>query len=63
MRRFLTITSATLAALLLSTTGAAACGFLVSANGSVQLGKTTTFVAWEDGIERYITSFSFEGAG
>lgn len=63
MRRFLTITSTALAAVLLTTTGAAACGFLVSANGSVQLGKTTTFVTWEDGIERYITTFSFEGEG
>ena len=40
---------------------AQACGFLVSANGAVRLGKTTTFVVWEDGIEHYVTNFTFEG--
>ncbi len=40
---------------------ASACGFLVSANGGVRLTRTTTFVAWEDGLEHYITSFAFEG--
>ena len=40
---------------------AQACGFLVSANGAVNLGRTTTFVTWENGIERYITNFAFEG--
>ncbi|MEE8489017.1 MAG: DUF2330 domain-containing protein, partial [Acidimicrobiia bacterium] len=40
---------------------AQACGFLVSANGAVRLGRTTTFVTWEDGVERYITNFTFEG--
>lgn len=47
--------------LMLSAPVALACGFLVSANGAVQLGRTTTFVAWEDGIERYITNFEFSG--
>ena len=40
---------------------AVACGFLVSPNGAVRLGRTTTFVTWEDGVERYITNFTFEG--
>ncbi|NNF54420.1 MAG: DUF2330 domain-containing protein [Acidimicrobiales bacterium] len=40
---------------------ASACGFLVSANGGVRLTRTTTFVAWDDGLEHYITSFAFEG--
>lgn len=40
---------------------AQACGFLVAENGAVRLGKTSTFVAWEDGIEHYITNFTFEG--
>jgi hypothetical protein len=50
-----------LVASLVAAPAALACGFLVSANGAVQLGKTTTFVAWEDGIEHYITNFTFEG--
>ncbi len=47
--------------LLAGATAASACGFLVSANGGVRLTRTTTFVAWEDGVEHYITSFAFEG--
>ncbi len=47
--------------LVLWATAASACGFLVSANGGVRLTRTTTFVAWEDGLEHYITSFEFEG--
>ncbi len=61
MRRFLTVISMASALLMLSAPVALACGFLVSANGSVQLGKTTTFVAWDDGVERYITNFEFSG--
>src|SRR2546423_9360354 len=38
-----------------------ACGGLVAPNGSVRLSRATTFVAWHDGIEHYMTSFSYEG--
>jgi len=61
MRRIVAFTAALLAALFAAVPAALACGFLVSANGAVQLQKTTTFVAWEDGIEHYITNFSFAG--
>ena len=61
MRRIIVFTAALLAALFAAAPAAFACGFLVSANGAVQLQKTTTFVAWEDGIEHYITNFSFAG--
>ncbi len=61
MRRFLTVIAATTVLLMVSAPLALACGFLVSANGAVQLGRTTTFVSWEDGIERYITNFEFSG--
>ena len=59
-RRITTVLLGVIAALLIAS-AAYACGFLVSPNGSIRLGKTTTFVAWEDGIERYITNFTFEG--
>lgn len=59
-RRITTVLLGVIAALLIAP-AAYACGFLVSPNGSIRLGKTTTFVAWEDGIERYITNFTFEG--
>jgi Uncharacterized protein conserved in bacteria (DUF2330) len=38
-----------------------ACGGLVAPNGSVRLSRATTFVAWHNGIEHYMTSFSYEG--
>jgi Uncharacterized protein conserved in bacteria (DUF2330) len=40
---------------------AAACGGLVAPNGSVRLERATTFVAWHDGIEHYLTSFTYQG--
>jgi len=41
---------------------AAACGFLVAANGAVRLVRTSTFVAWDGEVERYITNFEFASA-
>jgi uncharacterized protein DUF2330 len=40
---------------------AAACGSLVAPNGAVRLQRATTLVAWHDGVERYLTSFSYQG--
>ena len=40
---------------------AAACGGLVAPNGSVRLARATTLVAWHDGIEHYLTSFTYQG--
>jgi len=40
---------------------AAACGGLVAPNGAVRLSRATTLVAWHDGIEHYMTSFSYQG--
>ena len=61
MRRLGIVLVTALTAVLVGGPAAYACGFLVSANGAVRLGRTTTFVAWEDGVERYITNFTFEG--
>ena len=41
---------------------AQACGFLVAPNGAVQLLRTSTLVAWDGEIERYITNFEFASA-
>ena len=41
---------------------AGACGSLVAANGAVNLVRTTTLVAYHDGVEHYVTSFEFTGA-
>ncbi|MFN0029228.1 MAG: DUF2330 domain-containing protein [Acidimicrobiales bacterium] len=38
---------------------AGACGGLIAANGAVQLVRTSTLAAWDNGFEHYITSFEF----
>lgn len=38
-----------------------ACGSLVAPNGSVRLARAATFVAWQGGIEHYMTSFAYQG--
>src|ERR1700693_4396542 len=40
-----------------------ACGGLVAPNGAVRLSRGTTFVAWHDGIECYLTAFTDQGDG
>jgi Uncharacterized protein conserved in bacteria (DUF2330) len=57
------LAAAALAAGLLALTAvpAAACGGLVAPNGAVRLAKATTFVAWQDGVEHYMTSFAYQG--
>jgi hypothetical protein len=42
---------------------AIACGGLVGENGTIQLVRTTTLVAYHAGVERYVTSFAFTGQG
>ena len=61
MRRFLAGAAALVAALLASTTPAAACAGLIGPNGAVNLLRTTTFAGYHDGIEHYVTSFQFAG--
>src|SRR2546425_1249890 len=40
---------------------APACGGLIAPDGDVHLARATTFVAWHDGIEHYLTSFTYQG--
>ncbi|MEW6155217.1 MAG: DUF2330 domain-containing protein [Actinomycetota bacterium] len=47
----------------LSAGPALACGGLIGRNGSVNLVRTTTLAAYHDGVEHYVTSFEFAGAG
>jgi hypothetical protein len=42
---------------------ALACGGLIGPNGAVNLLRTTTFAAYHDGVEHYITAFQFQGGG
>jgi hypothetical protein len=48
---------------LASASPALACAGLIGRNGSVSLLRTSTLAAYHDGIEHYITSFEFNGAG
>jgi len=38
-----------------------ACGGLLAPDGDVRLARAATLVAWHDGIERYFTSFAYQG--
>jgi hypothetical protein len=61
MRRpWLSIVAA-LAALLMLTAPAMACGGLIGPNGAVNLLRTTTFAGYHDGVEHYVTAFEFAG--
>jgi hypothetical protein len=53
--------AATLAVFLTQALPAAACGGLIAPNGAIRLDRATTLVAWHDGVERYLTSFSYNG--
>jgi hypothetical protein len=53
--------AATLAVFLTQALPAAACGGLIAPNGAIRLERATTLVAWHDGVERYMTSFSYQG--
>jgi hypothetical protein len=52
---------ATLALLATQTVSVAACGGLVAPNGAIRLSRATTLVDWHDGVEHYMTSFSYQG--
>src|SRR5688572_24862417 len=61
--RILAASSTVIGAVVLAAGPAAACGGLVGENGSIALVRTTTLAAWHDGVEHYVTSFEFTGAG
>src|SRR6267142_1462980 len=54
--------AATLALFVTQALPAAACGGLIAPNGAIRLERATTLVAWHDGVERYLTSFSYNGS-
>lgn len=47
--------------LIFQTAPAYACGGLVAPDGSVRLQRAATLIAWHNGIEHYMTSFTYEG--
>src|SRR5947207_2637915 len=60
LKRFAILVSA-LAFFVLQSQSAFACGGLVAPNGAIRLSRATTLVAWHDGIEHYMTSFTYQG--
>lgn len=59
--RILVAATAALVVSLFSVLPALACGGLVAPNGAIRLERATTLVAWHDGIEHYLTSFTYQG--
>ena len=63
MRRSVVTVPVCCLVLILFATPALACGGLVAPNGSVNLLRTATLAAYQDGVEHYVTSFEFAGGG
>ncbi|MGQ0550003.1 MAG: DUF2330 domain-containing protein [Armatimonadota bacterium] len=49
--------------LAIASTPVLACAGLIGPNGAVNLLRTTTLAAHHNGVEHYVTSFSFQGGG
>jgi hypothetical protein len=55
--------AALVGAIVLGAQPALACGGLVGPGGTVQLARTTTLAGYADGVEHYLTSFTYAGGG
>jgi Uncharacterized protein conserved in bacteria (DUF2330) len=55
--------AALVGAILLGAQPALACGGLVGPGGTAQLARTTTLAGYADGVEHYLTSFTYAGGG
>jgi hypothetical protein len=62
MNKLVPAAAATLAVFLTQALPAAACGGLIAPNGAIRLERATTLVDWHDGVEHYLTSFSYQGS-
>jgi hypothetical protein len=63
LRRGLIGMAAIVAVMMLGAGPALACAGLVGKGGTVHLFRTTTLAGYHDGVEHYITSFTFSGGG
>jgi hypothetical protein len=61
VRRIAVLASLVTAFVVVAAPAALACGSLVAANGAVQLVRTATLAAYQDGVEHYVTNFEFAG--
>jgi hypothetical protein len=62
-RRWSLLLATVATAMLLGAQPALACGGLVGPGGTVQLARTTTLAGYHDGVEHYLTSFTYAGGG
>jgi hypothetical protein len=62
MARRLLLGCAMACGITLIATPAFACGGLIGPNGAVNLARTTTLAAYHNGVEHYVTAFTFTGA-
>ena len=62
-RRWSLLLAAVAGVVLLGAQPAMACGGLVGPGGTVQLARTTTLAGYHDGVEHYLTSFTYAGGG
>lgn len=63
MRRSLMVLAMLMLTSLLTASPVLACAGLIGPNGAVLVTRTTTLAAYVDGVEHYVTSFSFQGGG
>jgi hypothetical protein len=63
MRRVLAVLAGTVGLTAALASPAFACGGLIGPNGAVNLTRTSTFAGYHDGVEHYVTAFSFAGGG
>jgi hypothetical protein len=63
MRRRSLLLAALVGAALVGVQPALACGGLVGPGGTVRLARTTTLAGYHDGVEHYLTSFTYAGGG
>jgi hypothetical protein len=61
MRRWFRSLGLTLLLLAAAASPVLACAGLIGPNGAVNLVRTTTFAAYHNGVEHYVTAFSFQG--
>lgn len=61
MLRLAVPTVMALAFLLFQAPSAFACGGLIAPDGDVRLERASTLIAWHNGVEHYLTSFSYAG--
>lgn len=61
-KKFLIIPILALALFFFQAPLAFACGGLIAPDGDVRLDRASTLIAWHNGVEHYLTSFSYQGS-